>query len=147
MLQNFVFYIFFVISLISIAHFGFYIVGANINDIIQFFRKKSETKPRRGRKYLPLVSVIVPAHNESSGIKRTLDSIRSNDYPNFEIIVVNDGSKDNTAKIVRDYIRYTKGTTKRTYYMARSPRTGLLSRHYFNQQVSGHNIKLVNQKN
>lgn len=42
------------------------------------------------------VSVIIPAHNEADCISGTIESLLSEDYPNLEIIVVNDGSNDNT---------------------------------------------------
>lgn len=41
-------------------------------------------------------SVIVPTHNRVSLLKQTLESLFKQDYPNFEIIVVNDGSTDET---------------------------------------------------
>ena len=49
------------------------------------------------------VSVIVPAYNEENHIKVCLDSIISNDLKEIEIIVINDGSTDGTAKIVEEY--------------------------------------------
>jgi cellulose synthase/poly-beta-1,6-N-acetylglucosamine synthase-like glycosyltransferase len=51
--------------------------------------------------HLPLVSVIVPARNEQDNIERCLLSLLTQDYPNFEVIVVNDSSTDNTLEIVR----------------------------------------------
>lgn len=45
---------------------------------------------------LPLVSIIVPAYNEEVNIVRTIESLLKQDYPNFDIIVVDDGSKDST---------------------------------------------------
>lgn len=48
----------------------------------------------------PGVSVLIPAYNEEMTIKRTLESLRHVIYPEFEIIVVNDGSKDNTLKVL-----------------------------------------------
>jgi teichuronic acid biosynthesis glycosyltransferase TuaG len=49
----------------------------------------------------PLVSVVVPAYNASLFIKETIDSILSQSYQNFEIIVINDGSTDNTEGVVK----------------------------------------------
>ena len=46
-----------------------------------------------------MISVIVPAFNVEQTIKRTLDSILAQTYQNIEIIVVNDGSKDETGAI------------------------------------------------
>ncbi|MBS3149855.1 glycosyltransferase family 2 protein [Candidatus Woesearchaeota archaeon] len=53
----------------------------------------------------PNVSIIVPAYNEESCIKETVDSLLSLDYSKdkLKIIVVNDGSTDNTSNIVRAY--------------------------------------------
>lgn len=49
----------------------------------------------------PLVSVIIPTHNESDVIARNLHALKSQDYPYLEIIVVDDGSTDATAEIAR----------------------------------------------
>ena len=49
----------------------------------------------------PLVSVIVPTYNNEARIEKTLRSIIAQDYPNIEIIVVNDVSTDSTATIAR----------------------------------------------
>ncbi|MEZ5560107.1 MAG: poly-beta-1,6-N-acetyl-D-glucosamine synthase [Pseudomonadales bacterium] len=51
----------------------------------------------------PGVSIIVPAHNESFAIHETIDSLLALDYPDYEIIVVNDGSTDDTADIIDTY--------------------------------------------
>jgi glycosyltransferase involved in cell wall biosynthesis len=49
----------------------------------------------------PLVSVIVPAYNAETFIERTLNSVLSQTYKNIEVLVVDDGSSDRTAEIVR----------------------------------------------
>lgn len=49
---------------------------------------------------LPLVSVIVPCRNESGNIQACCRSILDQDYPNLELIVVNDRSTDSTAAIL-----------------------------------------------
>jgi chlorobactene glucosyltransferase len=48
----------------------------------------------------PLVSVLVPARNEKLNIENCLRSLQKQDYPNFEIIVLDDNSKDNTGELV-----------------------------------------------
>lgn len=50
---------------------------------------------------LPLVSIVVPARNEEAGIGRCVASLTRQDYPSFEVIVVDDQSTDGTAEIVR----------------------------------------------
>jgi hypothetical protein len=45
----------------------------------------------------PLVSVVIPAYNVSEFIGETLDSVLAQDFTDFEVIVVNDGSPDTPA--------------------------------------------------
>lgn len=58
------------------------------------------------------VSIIIPGYNCEKYIADTLESINKQDYENLEVVFVDDGSKDNTAKIVKNYI---KGKEKFTY--------------------------------
>ena len=51
----------------------------------------------------PKVSVILPARNERCYIARCLDSLLGQDYPNFEIIAINDSSTDETGEIMKAY--------------------------------------------
>lgn len=63
----------------------------------------------RKRKYpavkdedLPFVSVLVPARNEELNIKNILTSLAEQNYPHYEVIVLNDNSEDRTAEIIDD---------------------------------------------
>lgn len=51
----------------------------------------------------PIISVIVPVYNTAPWLRRCLDSICSQSYPNLEILCVNDGSTDNSAEILAEY--------------------------------------------
>lgn len=51
----------------------------------------------------PFISIVIPAKNAQATMRRCLDSVLRLNYPNFEIIVINDGSNDNTASILIDY--------------------------------------------
>ena len=51
----------------------------------------------------PKVSIILPARNEENYIAKCLDSLINQDYPNFEIIAVNDSSTDRTEVIMQQY--------------------------------------------
>lgn len=51
----------------------------------------------------PLVSVLIPAYNAAQTLLRALESVWIQDYSPLEIIVVNDGSKDNTAEVAARY--------------------------------------------
>ena len=62
-------------------------------------------------KYKPLVSIVIPVYNGSNYMSEAIDSALSQSYDNIEVIVVNDGSKDDgkSDKIARGYgdkIRY-----------------------------------------
>lgn len=50
----------------------------------------------------PLVSILIPARNEEKNIRRCLRSLIRQDYPNFEILVLNDNSTDRTAQVTKE---------------------------------------------
>jgi glycosyltransferase involved in cell wall biosynthesis len=53
----------------------------------------------------PLISIIIPVYNSSSFILKTLASLHAQSYKNYEIIIVNDGSTDNSIDILTEYKR------------------------------------------
>ncbi len=67
-----------------------------------FFKHSRETK-------MPSVSIIVPARNEEHEIRRSITSLLDQDYPDYEIITIDDNSSDNTLKIMKslkeEYLR------------------------------------------
>lgn len=65
-------------------------------------RKKLKTPPVRNEAYKPFVSIMIPAHNEDSVISTTVETVLKLDYPNFEIIAIDDRSTDNTAQVIQD---------------------------------------------
>lgn len=68
----------------------------------------------------PLVSIIIPTYNRGHLIGETLDSILSQTYKNWECIVIDDGSTDNTEELLKEFIKkdnrfqYYKRPDKRT---------------------------------
>lgn len=52
---------------------------------------------------MPKFSIIVPVYNVGKYIKKCLDSIEKQTFKDYEVIIVNDGSKDNSMDIVKDY--------------------------------------------
>lgn len=51
----------------------------------------------------PLVSVIIPTYNRAWALKKAIDSVLGQDYKNFELIVVDDGSTDDTQALIKTY--------------------------------------------
>ncbi|WP_307412456.1 glycosyltransferase [Neobacillus ginsengisoli] len=51
--------------------------------------------------FTPFVSVVIAAYNEEKVICKTIHSILSSDYPAFEVLIIDDGSKDDTADVVQ----------------------------------------------
>lgn len=53
----------------------------------------------------PLVSIVMPAHNSAQFIGRSINSVIAQTYRNWELIVVDDGSRDETSNIVSLYVK------------------------------------------
>ena len=54
----------------------------------------------------PLISVVVPVYNVEGYIKRCIDSIRNQTIKDIEIILIDDGSTDNSGKICDDFSKF-----------------------------------------
>lgn len=57
----------------------------------------------------PMVSVILPARNEENYIERCLESLAAQDYPNYEVVAIDDSSDDDTMNIIRRCARRHPG--------------------------------------
>ncbi|MDM5436308.1 glycosyltransferase [Bacillus hominis] len=68
------------------------------------FKQKRKTRSRlfTNSSYQPFVSVVIAAYNEEKVITKTIRSILDSDYREFEVIVVDDGSKDGTSKVIQE---------------------------------------------
>ena len=56
-----------------------------------------DQQPMSKRSFAPLVSIIIPVYNGSNYMREAIDSALNQTYKNIEIIVVNDGSRDDGA--------------------------------------------------
>ncbi len=76
-----------------------------IDFIINIILFKDITKYKLTEKFIkspPLVSILIPARNEEFTIKRCIKSLLKQDYPNIEILVLDDSSSDRTSLIVKE---------------------------------------------
>lgn len=71
---------------------------------VPLFKSSRYAKFRKlsGSEHVPPVSVLVPSYNEQLTILETVRSLLSLDYPTYEVIVVNDGSQDDTLRLLID---------------------------------------------
>jgi cellulose synthase/poly-beta-1,6-N-acetylglucosamine synthase-like glycosyltransferase len=65
------------------------------------YSKKHRLAQSRLRTESPLLSIIVPGRNEGKHIEKLVRSLREQTYKNYELIVIDDGSSDNTPRICR----------------------------------------------
>jgi chlorobactene glucosyltransferase len=76
-------------------------------------RMNRGSRPERG----PAISVLIPARNEEANIERCVQSVLSQDYASFEVIVLDDNSSDGTYRILSDIA----GTDRRLRVMRGEP--------------------------
>ena len=58
--------------------------------------------PFKNEDNLPMVSILIPCYNEGENVRETIGILEQQHYKNFEIIAINDGSKDNTLEILHE---------------------------------------------
>jgi O-antigen biosynthesis protein len=71
------------------------------SDLMPFVTLNGTCPPRPAK--MPMVSVVICAYNAERTMRPCLESLRRIDYPNFEVIIVDDGSRDATADISMDF--------------------------------------------
>ena len=71
--------------------------------VLSFIAGEKKKKLMYEDSELPKVSVIIPAYNEEDTIGKTIGSILKSHYPDFEVLVVDDGSKDQTLKVAKEF--------------------------------------------
>jgi glycosyltransferase involved in cell wall biosynthesis len=70
-----------------------------------------------------LISIIMSTYNDGLYIKRAIDSVLKQTYKNWELIIINDASTDNTNKIIEEYL----SKDKRIKYLRNKKNRGLVS--------------------
>ena len=88
-----VFFAYFI--LISVAYLTLHFIS--VVTTIRYMRdNRAPDRPRILPSYQPPISILIPAFNEEQSIVSSIHSVLALDYPEFEIVVVNDGSSDET---------------------------------------------------
>lgn len=131
----FMFVYFFIVSI-----FYIFLIFISFNNLKEFLKVITNdltvvsdyTKP---------ISVIVPAYNESETIIDNIESLLNLNYPQFEIIVVNDGSKDNTVEKVIAHFNLRKVEVDLNYQVPCQNISGVYSSFKFS------NLILVDKEN
>lgn len=67
---------------------------------LRYERKALQEEPLAALKAHPSVTVVVPCHNESGNVRELVETLHRLNYPNYEILCVNDGSTDDTGAIL-----------------------------------------------
>jgi len=80
------------------------IVSAKMH-LSQNFSYFGHTKRLNPKRLEPLVSIVTPCYNSAAFIRETLESVIAQDYKNWEVIVVDDRSSDNTCQIVEVFTK------------------------------------------
>lgn len=70
---------------------------------LRYYLQVALYKKRGGSENLPAVSVIIAARNEADNLLENLPFVLNQDYPNFEVVVVNDGSQDETQRVLEKF--------------------------------------------
>ena len=106
---------------ILLTKYFLYMILSPLYDIKLAYRQRQLRD--RIATYRPLVSVMIPAWNEGVGVLATIQSLLESSYTNLEVVVVNDGSTDNTDAIVRTFAKeYEKQQFARTGSKNTAPR-------------------------
>lgn len=69
------------------------------------FKIQPEIQLKNQPPSLPLISIIIPIHNAAKFLDQTISSCLKQDYPNLEIILINDGSTDDSKTICEKYLK------------------------------------------
>lgn len=96
--------IFFIIYMVGYASFLFLSVAVGSSSLYKV-KRCNFLKNELQRDYYVPISIVVPAYNESVTIESTVRSLLALDYKLYEIIVVDDGSEDDTSAVMRDCFR------------------------------------------
>ncbi len=100
-----------IIYLSALSFFAWYpLVSSGVLVLVSLMyyvrrERRGEIKPEIDPSFTPPVSVVIAAYNESDHIQATIEGILAIEYPDFEVVVIDDGSTDDTSARVLPYVR------------------------------------------
>lgn len=98
--------------------------------LLFYFRWEGSTTPPK-LDHHPRVALLVPCHNEETSVRDVIRQLAANQYPNFEIVAINDGSTDATGAILQElshqYSQLRVMTLTRNYGKAAALRMGVMA--------------------
>lgn len=92
---------FFVFYMIGYASFLFLSVTVGSSELYKMKRRNKLKNELLGEYYVP-VTIVVPAYNEEVTIEASIRSLLSLEYKLYEIVIVDDGSRDQTSEVIRN---------------------------------------------
>lgn len=95
-------YVITILGGLNLLRIAIMLIMTEVHEMQEYLKNKKNVPERTPR---PWLSVVIPAYNEELGIVKSVASVCANTYPHFEVIVVDDGSKDKTSQRVRQYMK------------------------------------------
>jgi biofilm PGA synthesis N-glycosyltransferase PgaC len=83
-----------------------------IREKLRFIKHTLRRREQDLGRYLPKISVVIPAWNEGVGVIKTIESAVNNGYKNVEVVVVNDGSTDDSDERIKAYMKELEQKSK-----------------------------------
>lgn len=102
----------------------------NVKKQLKLWRIKSVSLLFKHR-ILPSISILAPAYNEEKTIIESANSLLNLKYPDYELVIINDGSKDNTLQVLINYFDLTRVDYVLDYYLSTKPIRGI----YMNRSI------------
>lgn len=95
----------FIFATLMLVKYYLFLIISPLYTVKEKIRRNKLEKSGKLSTYKPLVSIIIPAWNEEVGVVKSVKSILNNNYENVEIVVVNDGSSDDTDIVIRNFLK------------------------------------------
>lgn len=96
-------------SIVSLVIFLFVLLLRYFSILVMAYLYITKYTVQEKENYYPFVSILVPVYNEEKVVRFSVESLLHIDYPNYEIIIINDGSSDKTAAVAETLVGYQRG--------------------------------------